>query len=237
MIRIHESNTAWYGQPVAIITDGAWFERAEDERRAALAPYAWAEFKAPFGETPAAAQLCRARFALADVQMNFRIGLAAVRECHSLNTYECSAASDTPFVISPGDVRTFEHERFLQIPGVTHGMLNCRYVNWANDIIAKHPRSCLRLTHQGKTEGWFLSEVSGSTVHLVLAMLSAHATISGQHLYHRALREYAQQGATVGHAAFSVRNTAVLNIYSHLGAKFTRPTGCWLWISPRLESE
>jgi len=232
MIHLHESNTAWWGQPVGLITDATWFELPDSERRAALAPYAWAEFKAPLLEAPTAVHLCGAGFALVDVQMNFRIGLVAIPECQSLSAYQCRNASDEPFSIGPDDARTFEHERFLQLPGITHEMLNHRYVNWANDVIAKHPKWCLRLTRQGKTEGWFLSEVSGTTVHLVLAMLSASATVSGQHLYHRALREYAQQGATMGHAAFSVRNTPVLNIYSQLGAKFTQPTGCWLWIRP-----
>jgi hypothetical protein len=232
MIRTHESNTSWWSQPVAIITDSAWFDQDEAARQESLAPYAWAEFKAPLVTAPSALGLCRAGFALTDVQMNFRIGLGSIADSPSLAAYKCRDAVEEPFVIGADDARTFEHERFLQIPGMTHEMLSRRYVNWANDVIAKHPEWCLRLTHQGQTQGWFLSESNGSSVHLVLAMLSATATVSGQHLYHRALREYARRGATIGHAAFSVRNTPVLNIYSQLGAKFTPPTGSWLWVRP-----
>ena len=230
MIRTHDSNTAWWGQSVAIVTDAAWFQQDTAVREQSLAPYAWAEFSAPLATAPTALELCRAGFALTDVQMNFRIGLGHIANSPSLATYECCTARDAPFVIGLEDMRTFEHERFLQIPGMTHERLNIRYVNWANDIIAKHPEWCLRLTQQGQTQGWFLSESKGSSVHLVLAMLSANATVSGQLLYHRALREYAARGASLGHAAFSVRNTPVLNIYAQLGAKFTQPTGCWLWV-------
>jgi hypothetical protein len=109
-------------------------------------------------------------------------------------------------------------------------MLNARYTKWANDLIAAHPDWCVRLVLNGKTQGWFLSEAKGSSVALTLAMLAADAVASGQHLYQRAMREYAKRGGTVGHAAFSVRNTPVMNIYSALGAKFTAPTGVWMWV-------
>lgn len=230
MIRVHEANTAWWGQPVGIITDAAWFDQDEAAQQKALAPYAWVEFKAPLVSAPPALELCRAGFALTDMQMNFRISLSNLESSPSLAAYQCRAATDEAFIIRQEDVRTFEHERYLQIPGVSHDMLNRRYVNWANEIISRHPESCLRLTYQGQVQGWFLSEPEGSSINLVLAMLSANASVSGQHLYHRALLDYAQRGIRMGKAAFSARNTSVLNIYSQLGAKFTSPTGCWLWV-------
>ena len=229
MIRTHQSNTAWWGHPVAIITDAAWFDQTDTIRKQSLEPYAWAEFKAPLVTAPPAAHLCQAGFALVDVQMNFRMSLGNVAITPSLEAYECASAAEKPFVICPDEARTFEHERFFQIPGMTPEKLNQRYVSWANDLIAKHPEWCLRLTHHGKTQGWFLSEPNGTSLHLTLAMMAANASVSGQHLYHRALCEYRRLGATMGHAAFSVRNTAVLNIYAQLGARFTPPTGCWLW--------
>ncbi len=230
MIRAHESNSRWWGQPVGIIADPAWFAGSEAVRSESLKQFAWVEFKAPLASAPSAFALCAAGFALTDVQMGFRIALAQVPQSPSVAEYHCRSASDEPFAVSAGEVCTFTHERFLQLPSITNRMLNERYANWANDIIRTHPRWCLRLSHEGVTQGWFLSESKGGSLGLTLAMLSAQATISGHHLYQRAFCEYAKAGATIGHASFSVRNTAVLNIYSHLGAKFTPPTGIWTWV-------
>ena len=232
MIQTHESNSHWWGKPVGIITDPAWFAGSETARNESLKQFAWVEFKALLTSAPPAFELHAAGFALTDVQMGFRIALTQVPESPSIADYDCRSATEEPFAISADEVRTFNHERFLQLPGITDRMLNERYASWANDIIHTHPQWCLRLSHQGVTQGWFLSESSGGNLGLTLAMLSAQATISGQHLYQRALHEYAKAGATIGHASFSVRNTAVLNIYSHLGAKFTPPTGIWTWIRP-----
>ncbi len=232
MIQTHETNSRWWGKPVGIITDAAWFAGSEVARNESLAPFAWVEFKAALATAPSAFLLRAAGFALIDVQMGFRIALSTVPESPSVADYDCRSAAEEPFTISADEVRTFTHERFLELPGITDRMLNERYATWANDLIRTHPRWCLRLSHQGVTQGWFLSESTGGSLGLTLAMLSAQATISGQYLYQRALREYVEAGATIGHASFSVRNTAVLNIYSHLGAKFTPPTGIWTWVRP-----
>ena len=230
MIRTHEANSAWWGSPVAMITDAAWFAQDEAARSEQLASYSWAEFKAPLNASHCAPDLQRAGFAWTDAQINFRISLPNVPEMPSLAQFECISAAEQPFTLEQGDVRAFEHERFLQLPGVTTDMLNGRYTEWANDLITAHPDWCVRLILSGQTQGWFLSEAKGSSVALTLAMLAADAVVSGQHLYHRAMREYASRGGTVGHASFSVRNTRVMNIYASLGAKFTPPTGVWIWV-------
>jgi len=49
------------------------------------------------------------------------------------------------------------------------------------------------------------------------------------YLYQKTIRVYATKGARIGFTSFSVRNTAVLNIYSQLGARFTSAEGVWLW--------
>lgn len=229
MIKTHESNSVWWGSPVGLITDAAWFSQDARARAQSLEPYAWVEFKAPLNAAPRALDLQRAGFAWTDAQINFRISLTNVPDSPSLAQYECISAAEAPFQLGAGDVRTFEHERFLHLPGVTTDMLNARYTKWANELITAHPQWCLRLVLNGQTQGWFLSEAKGGSVALTLAMLSSNAVASGQHLYQRALREYAQRGGTVGHAAFSVRNTPVMNIYASLGAKFTAPTGVWMW--------
>jgi hypothetical protein len=232
MIKKHDLNSAWWGKPVAIITDVAWFDQPSRSQQESLACYAWAEFKAPLVTAPPARHFLRAGFALTDTQVNFRIRLGSIKDSPSLSAYECRSAVDQPFSVDPENMRPFAHERFSQIPGVTEALLTSRYGKWSNEILARHPEWCLQLTHQGRVQGWFLSEPDGPNLHLVLAILSADAEVSGQHLYHRALVEYAKRGASIGHAAFSVTNTSVLNIYAQLGARFLPPTGCWIWIPP-----
>jgi hypothetical protein len=233
MIKTHEANSAWWGEPVGLITDAAFFDLDAAAQREALDRFAFVEFKSPLESAPSTLLAARAGFTMIDVQINFRIALKQVPPSASLAGYECRSASEEPFRIEHGDVRAFEHERFLRIPGITHEKLNARYVNWANEIIARNPDWCLRLSHEGRGQGWFLSEPTDSTLCLTLAMLADGAMVSGQHLYQCAMNEYATRGAGIGHASFSVRNTPVLNIYARLGAKFTPATGVWLWLKSR----
>jgi hypothetical protein len=231
MIRTHEANSKWWGSPVGIVTDPAFFGLDEDSRTSLLSPYAWAEYKSPLATAPSSLALQRAGFAWTDVQIDFRIALRSVPDSPSLKPYECVSAAEQPFTISAGDIRSFEHERFLDLPGATPDLLNARYATWANELIARNPDWCLRVSLGGRDQGWFLAEATGSTVALTLAMLSAGAAASGHHLYQRCLRAFADRGGAVGHAAFSVRNTPVLNIYSSLAARFTATTGVWMWVA------
>ena len=98
-------------------------------------------------------------------------------------------------------------------------------INWC----ANSPNGVCCVRYQGQPQGWFLSSLTGQGLYLALAMLSQTAQISGLHLYQAAFLAYAAKGARIGHAGFSARNTAVLNIYSQLGARFTPAEGIWLW--------
>ncbi|HYB96119.1 MAG TPA: hypothetical protein VEC39_14190 [Vicinamibacterales bacterium] len=233
MIRLHEANSDWWGRPVGIVTSPEFFRADAAARTAALQPYDWAEFKTPLNDAPSSLELCACGFALADIQINFRIALPAVADTPSLARYQCVAAQ--PFAESP-NVRAFGYERFRLLPGVTTELLDARYAAWANALITAHPEWCLQLMLNGRTQGWFLAQPDGGALRLTLGMLSADAVASGAHLYQAALREFATRGAKIGHAAFSASNTPVLNIYARLGAVFTPPTGVWLWVSPRAAS-
>jgi len=100
---------------------------------------------------------------------------------------------------------------------------------WAHALIEQAPEWCLEVGEPGRPQGWFLSELEGEHLNLALAMLSAGATISGFELYARALGAFAERGARLGEARFSVENRAVHNIYARLGAIFRDTVGCWLW--------
>jgi len=229
MIREHSHNTAWWGEPVATVEDAAFFGLEPAARQAALRAFAWAEFKSPLASAPPVLKLAGCGFTLVDVQIGFRLMLGAVRDSPSLADLVCQFADQTRWEVGLGETRSFEHERFLQIPGAGPERLAQRYVQWSNQLVREHPEWCLRVLYQGKVQGWFLASLTDQGLYLALAMLSRQAQVSGLHLYQQAIRAYAAKGARIGFASFSVRNTAVLNIYSQLGARFTPAEGVWLW--------
>lgn len=229
MIREHSHNTAWWGKPVATVEDSAFFTLEPAARESALRPYAWAEFKAPLASAPPFLRLAESGFILVDTQIGFRLLLEAVPDSPSLANLACEFADQSRFEIGLDEPRDFEHERFLQVPGVNRERLAQRYVRWSNQLAREHPGWCLRLLYQGAVQGWFLASMTDRGLYLALAMLSRAAEVSGLHLYQKAVRAYAARGARVGFASFSVSNTAVLNIYAQLGARFTAAEGVWLW--------
>jgi hypothetical protein len=231
MIRENFHNTAWWGKPVAVVEDAAFFALEPAARQAALRDYAWAEFKSPLASAPPFLQMAGSGFTLVDVQVGFRLMLGAVRDSPSLADLVCQFANQTHFEVGLGETRKFEHERYLQIPGAGQERLAQRYERWSNQLVREQPEWCLRVLYQGQVQGWFLASMTGQGLYLALAMLSKTAQVSGLHLYQKAIHAYAAKGARIGFASFSVRNTAVLNIYSQLGARFTPVTGIWLWCS------
>ena len=230
MIREHVHNTAWWGAPVAVV-DAAFFTLETAAQQAALGAYAWAEFKSPFASAPCE-QLAASGFDLVDMQIGFRLMLGAVNDSPSLESLVCQFADQTPFEIESDQMRGFEHERFLCLPGASQERVAQRYVRWANQLVREHPEWCLRVLYQGEVQGWFLASLTKQGLYLALAMLSRSAQVSGLHLYQKAICAYAAKGARIGHASFSARNTAVLNIYSQLEARFTSTEGVWLWHPP-----
>lgn len=218
MIRQHDFNSRWFGAPVALITDAAFFKLPTAEREALLRPFAFAEFRATLPPEPGLAEA--AGFWLADVQVPFRIGLAKVADVPSLTAQPGA---------QPKDLARFSHERLGLLPGVDAARVDARYQLWAGTLASSSPATALTLSADGRTQGYFLSERDpDGSLRLTLAALHKDATISGHLVYQKALHVYAAQGFRVGHAAFSVTNTAVLNIYSRLGAHFLAPEGRWL---------
>jgi hypothetical protein len=231
MIREHFHNTAWWGKPVAVVEDATFFALEPAVRQGALQAYAWAEFKSPLASAPPFLQLAASGFTLVDMQIGFRLMMGAVRDSASLADLVCQFADQTPFEVGLGEMRNFEHERFLQLPGASPGRLAQRYARWSNQLVREHPEWCLRVLYQGEVQGWFLASLTNQGLYLALAMLSNIAQVSGLQLYQKAIRAYATKGIRIGFASFSARNTAVLNIYSQIGARFTLAEGVWLWHS------
>jgi len=232
MIEQHAANTAWLGLPAGVVTDERFFALGADERSRLLASYAFAEFKHPLPSAPSAAVLLDAGFAWVDVQIEFRIGLSRIDETPSLQELTVRFADESPFTVEDGESRSFADERFSELPGMTQSALDRRYTNWARQLIAEHPATSLEISRDGKPQGWFLSRPSAHCLNLLRAMLHRDATISGMLLYQKGLRAYASRGHSLGWAGFSVRNVNVHNIYARLGARFTPPVGCWLWVKP-----
>lgn len=229
MIDEHTFNTTWYGAPVGIVRDPAALAGTTAEVEAALARFAWVELRcAP--DAVDRVRLAGLGFVLADTQIHFRLGLAALRPSPSLDGLTTRWADTAPFTVDAAEMAPFRHERLQHLPGMTQVRLDERYALWARDLIAAAPATCTRLERDGEPQGWFLSQPHGARLRLALAMTAARATISGHHLYLASALGYAARGHKVGEASFSVHNTAVLNIYAHLGARFVATEDTWLRI-------
>jgi hypothetical protein len=216
VIREHRFNSEWWGGRVGIVEGLEWEGREQ---------FDWVELRAELATAPLE-KIAKAGFFQVDTQLPFRIALNRVPETPSLAALQIERA---PFEID--EIAPFAHERYRYLPGMTEERLTKRYANWAAAQLQTHPQWCVRIASGGKPQGWFLSQMTEEGLNLELAMLHRTATISGALLYQKALVEYARLGARVGYARFSVTNTAVLNIYAQLGARFLPPVGTWLWLN------
>src|SRR5581483_7637153 len=138
MIREHSHNTTWWGKPVAVVEDAAFFALAPAAKQAALRPYAWAEFKSPLASAPPLPAMAESGFTLVDTQIGFRLMLGDVPDSPSLADLSCLFADQAPFEIGPEEMRHFEHERFLLVPGANPRRLAERYARWSNQLVREH---------------------------------------------------------------------------------------------------
>ena len=234
MIDSHDFSSRWFGSPVGIVRDAAFFALPATERQAALARYSWVEYRAPSVDGAALAALMQDGFLQSDVQIHFRLRLEEPTPSPSLDSLSVVRADQKPFGIASGEMADFTHERFSLVPGVTTRMITERYEMWATGILKNAPHFCLQVRSERGVEGWFLSskDTRQAGLNLALAVLHREARISGMLLYKKALGAYRSMGETLGWASFSATNTPVLNIYSELGARFTSSGVIWLWINP-----
>jgi hypothetical protein len=229
VIRRHDFNSAWWGEPVGFIYDPSFFSLIPSERHERMAEYAWVEFVAPLEQAPLAV-LTGDGFLQSDTQVPFKINLRRIPSMPDRADFDVSWANESPFTLAQEGLAPFTHERYRYLPGATPERLRARYARFGNVLIAAQPEWCCRVLHDGRVQGWFLCGQSEQEFGLTLAMLHSQADISGMLLYQRALHAFAERGQTVGNARFSITNTAVHNIYASLGARFLSPLGYWLWI-------
>jgi hypothetical protein len=238
MIRDHAFNSAWWGAPCGIVDDLALFARPAAEIRAVLAPWAWVELRADHDDLPSPAALAAAGFFHADTQIHFKLALpriAATASTDRLTVRFADESTGPPLTVDAAGMAVFRHERFRHLPGADDARINARYARWTAQLVADHPATCLAVLdgppdHPASVQGWFLSRPATTGLGLTLAMLRAGARISGHHLYHKAALAYAARGHRIGAASFSATNTAVLNVYASLGARFIGSEHFWLWV-------
>lgn len=233
MITEHAFNTRWWGGHVGVVTSPEFFALAPADRSELLKPFEWAELSLGLDESLSHARaIFETGFMQVDTQVMFRINIRKMIDSKFSADLQANFADQHPFVIDGEKIADFTRERFLQIPGATQDRVNQRFALWARLLIEGSPAYCVEITHDEQVQGWFLSQPGkGGSVNLALAMLSAEATVSGMYVYQRALKAYAERGHNAGWASFSISNTAVHNIYSHLGAHFVAPRGNWLWVA------
>ena len=126
MIREHDFNTRWWGNPVGIVDDPAFFALGHEERAALLNPFDWVEFKAGLGPGAPLDPACRAGFFQVDTQLPFSINLKALDATPSTESMEIAFAADEPFDVTADDLASFTHERFRFIPGCGEERINQR---------------------------------------------------------------------------------------------------------------
>jgi len=235
VIKEHAFNSIWWRGRAGILEEPTFFELPEAERLAELESYEWVEFRCPLAAAPDPWRIRRAGFVWADAQIGFRIALPAVPEYPESAALPARFADTEPFEVPAADLPAFPHERFLLIPGATPERVTARYALWAKTLLSHSPEWCVALGMPDAPQGWFLAERDGERLHLALAMLHRNASISGHYLYAKALKVFAERGARLGYARFSIRNSPVHNVYTRLGAVFRETAGVWLWAGGRLE--
>ncbi|WP_445166415.1 hypothetical protein ACTXG7_21530 [Mycolicibacterium sp. Dal123E01] len=230
VIREHAFNSEWWEAPVGIVdAPDALLALPAQARLAELARFAFVELRGRSDALPPPKALASAGFFHADTQLAFRIGLSGLPGSDSVDSLDVRFADEMPFAIQAEQLAPFEHERFWQLPGITQQKIGSRYAGWANTLLEQTPATCLAIYDQDALQGYFLSQPRAGSLHLTLAVRAADAHVSGYHIYLRALRAYAQRGHRMGRAEFSASNTAVLNIYANLGARFLAVEECFLW--------
>jgi len=228
VIRQHDFNAVWWGAPVGIVSDSdALLAASPQEVRAACAPFKWVELRFVADAVVDNVALLERGFFAVDTQIRFRVGLRRLRTTPSLEHLQVRFAHEDPFTVEGPDILPFGSERYSALPGATDEKMRERYVMWSQLLLRESPEQCLQVHIDGAVQGHFLSRSNEGRLNLTLAMLHPEATVSGMLLFHKALLAYAERGQRVGHASFRATNTAVLNIYSSLGARFLTPELFW----------
>jgi hypothetical protein len=193
-----------------------------------LEEFAWVEFKAPLDSVDLAA-VHGAGFVQVDTQVRFRLGLRRLPEFSSTDGLQAVFANDELFQVTGDQMANFGAERFSFLPGADAARIRERYALWSASLIEDNPKHCVQIRDGSGVQGWFLAAERGGSIDLTLAMLHRNAGASGFLVYLSALRAYADRGARLGSAAFSITNTPVHNIYAALHARFVSTSGCWFW--------
>ena len=238
MIDSHEFSSQWYGSPVGIVRDAAFFALPAAERREALQRYSWVEYRAAAADGDTDATSWGRRLPAVRRADPFPLEARGSSAQPQPGCLTVVRADQEPFAIGAGDMAEFTHERFSLVPGITTRMITQRYDVGGGDI-EERPAFLPGVTFGAGRGGWFLSskDPHRAGLNLALAVLHRESRISGMLLYRKALGVYRTMGESIGWASFSATNTPVLNIYSELGARFASSSVIWLWINPDLEPD
>ena len=229
MIRHHEFNSAWWGKPVGIIDEVEFFSLSASKQATLLAEFAWVEFRTTL-ESANFAELHRSGFVQVDTQVRFKLGLTRLPDLPSANGLQITFADNDRFTVPADQIADFAAERFSYLCGASARKIRQRYAMWGASLIDASPEHCIQVSSASGVQGWFLASQHGGSTALTLAMLHDGASTSGFLVYVAALRAFADRGARLGTAAFSVTNAPVHNIYAALNARFVSTEGCWFWV-------
>lgn len=232
MIQKHEFNTKWLRCECGIISGLDFFLLNQAEQKKLLANYQFVELRTSENPIKYLAAIYKCGFWCVDTQIRFELDLRQIPIDMTAQQLQFERASESFFQITSHDIYSFQHERFLAIPGVTQEMVDSRYLILINDLINKYPEWCFKISHDDQTQGWYFGIPRGNEIELTLAMLHKNAQIKGKQLYNKAITIYAQQFST-GISRFSINNIAVHNILAKFGARFLAPETVWFWVNTK----
>ncbi len=237
MIGIHDFNSEWWGGPVGIIRDSAFFSLARAESERLLEPYDWVEFKATRGDLAIESAAARCGFQFVDLQIVYKAGLNKSSPPGREIALDLVSAESVEFDLNPDQLTEFTAERFSILPGITPARISQRYVAWARMLSKNNPKLCFEAQQNNTAQGWVFAEPtdSPSGLNFTLVMTSRTSQVRGYDIYRAALQQFATMGFAFCQAAFSAFNVPAHNIHSMLGARFLDPMICWIWINPKTQ--
>jgi GNAT superfamily N-acetyltransferase len=131
---------------------------------------------------------------------------------------------------------SFAHGRYHADPFFPNELANRRYLRWVQNALsgAKPEDRVFVLGKPGEVSGFYHVTIEGEMSDLRLAAVAPHLkkTGAGVDLYAAMLHELRRLGIRRAVSTISAANSGVLNVYSLLGFRFSKPEIVYHWHAP-----
>jgi GNAT superfamily N-acetyltransferase len=132
--------------------------------------------------------------------------------------------------------QSFAHGRYHADPFFPDELANRRYLRWVQNALSgeKPEDRVFVLGKPGEVLGFYHVTIEGEMSDLRLAAVAPHLkqTGAGVDLYAAVLHELRNLGIRRAVSTISAANSGVLNVYSLLGFRFSKPEIIYHWHAP-----